>query len=92
MPLRSGSGQIEAGAEESEAPSLSWGWEWRTGGSSPQLVLECPWMKAIIRIPEGGLAVQVLHSLPGKSVPGARGMCNEGLGVWVIKRRGGKEP
>ena len=49
-------------------------------------------MKAIIRIPEGGLAVQVLHSLPGKSVPGARGMCIEGLGVWVIKRRGGKEP
>ena len=31
MPLRSGSGQIEAGAEEYEAPSLSWGWEWRTG-------------------------------------------------------------
>lgn len=62
------------------------------GDSSPHVVSGCPRMTAISQVPEGGLAVQVLHPLPDKSVPGARGTCNEALGVWVIKRRGEKEP
>lgn len=67
MPLRSGGGQIETGAEESEAPSVSWGGngEW---GAPLHLVSGCPWMRAISQVPERGLAVQVLHPLPDNSL------------------------